>query len=72
MAKVGGGLNPMHLSNDAHPFEIGKGGRGAKATSRFAHTTGVGANPGGQGDKISANSARKKVPGSINGPGVAK
>jgi hypothetical protein len=62
----------MHLTNSSHPFEIGKNDRGAKATSRFAHTTGVGANPGGQGDKISANSARKKVPGSINGPGVAK
>jgi hypothetical protein len=32
----------------------------------------VGSNPGGGGDKISANAARKKVPGSINGPGVAK
>jgi hypothetical protein len=72
MANVGGGINPMHLTNSSHPFEIGKNDRGAKATSKFAHTTGVGSNPGGGGDKISANAARKKVPGSINGPGVAK
>ncbi len=68
MAKVGGGINPMHLSNDKHPFSSGP----FKGSSKFAKTTGVGSNPGGQGDKISANSARKKVSGSINGPGVAK
>lgn len=72
MANVGGGINPMHLTNSSHPFEIGKNDRGAKATSKFAHTMGVGPKPGGEGDKISANSARKSVPGSINGPGVAK
>ena len=71
-SRIGGGLNGMHLSNDAHPFEIGKGDKGAKATSKFAHTTGVGANPGGSGDKISANAARGPVKGGINGPGVAK
>lgn len=72
MAKVGGGINPMHLSNTAHPFEIGKNDRGAKATSKFSRTKGVGPKPGGEGDKISANSARGPVPGGINGPGVAK
>lgn len=66
---VGGGTNSMHLSDTKHPF--GSAG-GMKGTSKFAKTTGVGPNPGGDGDKISANSARKKVPGSINGPGVAK
>ena len=69
MAKVGGGVNPMHLSNTAHPFGSAAG---RKASSKFARTTGVGPNPGGEGNQISANSARKPVKGSINGPGVAK
>lgn len=69
MAKIGGGVNPMHLSNTAHPFGSAKG---MKAKSKFAHTVGVIDGPGGEGDKVSANSARKPVKGSINGPGVAK
>ncbi|HZQ44462.1 MAG TPA: hypothetical protein VFA99_14500 [Acidobacteriaceae bacterium] len=68
MAKVGGGVDPMHLSNTAHPFGSA---RGMKATSKFAKTVGVGPNPGGNGDKISANAAmKKKRP--LNGPGDAK
>lgn len=66
--KIGGGINGMHLSNDAHPFSKGP----FRGTSKFAKTVGMSAAPGGDGDKISANSARKKVPGSINGAGVAK
>lgn len=66
---VGGGANPMHLSDTKHPFGSA---RGMKATSKFAHTTGVIDGPRGEGDKISANSARGPVKGSINGPGVAK
>lgn len=69
---VGGGINPMHLSDTKHPFEIGKNDRGAKATSKFAKTVGVGPQPGGEGDQISANSARGPVSGGINGAGVAK
>ena len=69
MAKVGGGVDPQHLSNTKHPFGSA---RGMKATSKLARTTGVIDGPGGEGDKISANSARKPVKGSINGPGVAK
>lgn len=66
---VGGGANSMHLSDTKHPFGSAKG---MKAVSKFARTTGVVDGPAGEGDKISANSARKKVPGSINGPGIAK
>lgn len=65
---VGGGVNAMHLSNDKHPFGSAKG---MKATSKFAKMSGVGANPGGQGDKISANAAmKKKRP--MQGPGTAE
>jgi len=69
MAKIGGGVNHMHLSNTAHPFGSAAG---MKAKSKFSRTTGVGPAPGGEGDKISANASRKPVKGSINGPGVAK
>lgn len=68
MAKVGGGENPMHLSNTAHPFGSAKG---MKGSSKFATMTGLSPNPGGQGDKISANaSMTKKRP--MQGPGDAK
>jgi hypothetical protein len=64
--KVGGGVNPMHLSNTAHPFQ----GNGKTPRPKTAHMTGLGASPGGQGDKISANAAmRKKRP--MQGPGNA-
>lgn len=66
--KVGGGINPVHLSNDKHPFSKGP----FKGMSKFARTTGVVDGPGGEGDKISANAVRKPVKGGINGPGVAK
>lgn len=65
---VGGGIDPMHLSNTAHPFSKGP----FKGSTKFAKTTGVGPNPGGVGDMISANAQRKPVKGGINGPGTAK
>lgn len=65
---VGGGLNSMHLSDTAHPFSKGP----FKGTSKFAKTTGIGSNPGGEGSMISANAARGPVKGGINGPGTAK
>ena len=68
MAKVGGGIDPMHLTNTKHPFTSGP----FKGVSKFARTTGVIDGPGGEGNLVSANSARGKVKGSINGPGVAK
>ncbi len=70
MAKVGGGVNPIHLSNTAHPFEI-SGKNGGRSTLKFAKTKGVGSQPGGDGDKISANAQmKKKRP--LNGPGDAR
>lgn len=69
MAKVGGGVNPIHLSDSAHPFEI-SGKNGGRSTVKFCRTKGVGSNPGGEGDKISANaSMKRKRP--LNGPGSA-
>jgi hypothetical protein len=42
-----------------------------KGSSKFAKMTGLTVNPGGDGDKISANAEmRKKRP--LNGPGDAK
>jgi len=71
MTKVGGGVNPVHLSDTKHPFEISTKRGSFGGTSKFARTVGVGAKPGGDGDKISANAAmRKKRP--LNGPGDAK
>jgi hypothetical protein len=67
--KVGGGIDPMHLTNTKHPFGSA---RGMKTVAKFAHTTGVIDGPAGEGNMVSANSARGKVKGSINGPGVAK
>lgn len=70
MAKVGGGVNPVHLSDTAHPFEI-SGTNGGRSYVKFAKTKGVGPAPGGEGDKISANaSMKKKRP--LNGPGDAR
>ena len=71
MTKVGGGVNPVHLSDTAHPFEISTKRGSFTGKSRFARTVGVNPPPGGEGDKISANAAmRKKRP--LNGPGDAK
>jgi len=62
-----GGTDGMHFPGTG-PF---RSASGMKATSKFAKTLGVGANPGGDGDKISANAEmRKKRP--LNGPGDAK
>lgn len=67
-SKVGGGVNAVHLSNDKHPFGSAKG---MKATSKFGKMSGVGPNPGGQGDKISANASMKKKR-TVQGPGTAE
>lgn len=66
--KVGGGVNPMHMSDTAHPFSKGP----FKGSSKTAKMQGLSANPGGTGDKVSANSARGPVKGGINGAGTAK
>jgi hypothetical protein len=66
---VGGGVNSMHLSNTSHPFGTAAG---MKGSSKHAKMAALSANPGGTGDKISANAARGPVKGGINGPGVAK
>ncbi len=66
--KVGGGINSMHLSDTAHPFQAS----GRTPKPKMARTTGMGANPGGEGDKISANAQRGPVKGGINGAGTAK
>ncbi len=71
MAKVGGGINPVHLSDTKHPFEISTKRGSFTGTSKFAHTVGIGPQPGGSGNKISANAEmRKKRP--LNGAGDAK
>jgi len=58
--------NSMHLDSGKHPFQ----GNGKTPKPKMARTVGVGPNPGGQGDKISANAAMKtKKP--MQGPGKA-
>lgn len=65
MAKTIGGTDGNHFKPDSSPFQ-----KSFKSTVKFARTTGVGSNPGGGGDKISANSAmKKKRP--MQGPGTA-
>ena len=64
MAKSG--WNTMHLSPERHPFQ----GSGRTPKPKLVRMTGIGSNPGGSGDKISANSAmKKKRP--MTGPGTA-
>lgn len=59
--------NSMHLDSGKHPFQ----GNGKTPKPKMGRTVGVGPNPGGQGDKISANAAMKtKRP--MQGPGTAK
>lgn len=66
MAKTIGGSDGMHMKPDSHPFQSK-----FRPTVKFAHTKGVGPNPGGDGNKISANSEmRKKRP--MNGSGEAR
>ncbi len=56
----------MHIGGDGkHPFQ--KHFTGHKA---FAKTVGVNGNPGGEGDKISANAAMKRK-SPMQGPGKA-
>ena len=71
MTKVGKGINPVHLSDTAHPFEISTKRGSFTGKSLFGRTVGVGPQPGGGGNKISANAEmRKKRP--LDGPGDAK
>jgi hypothetical protein len=66
VARTIGGSDGMHLKPERHPFQ--SSGRTPKP--KLAHTVGVGSNPGGSGDKISANaSMKKKRP--MQGPGTA-
>jgi len=56
MAKVGGGVNPMHLSNTAHPFQgNGKTPQPKTAKSAAAHPSAAGS----VGKFKSANAAMK-------------
>lgn len=59
--------NSMHLDNVRHPFQ----GNGKTPRPKLAHMKGVTPQPGGQGDKISANSAMKKRR-PMQGPGTAE
>ena len=65
MPKNMGGTDGMHMKPDKHPFQSK-----FKSTLKFAKTVGVNAPPGGEGDKISANSAMKGKR-SLNGSGKA-
>ena len=59
--------NSMHMDKERHPFQ----GNGKTPRPKTGRTVGVGSNPGGGGDKISANAEmRKKRP--MQGPGDAK
>lgn len=66
MSKTIGGTDGNHFKPDSHPFQ-----KSFKSHTAFAHTKGVGSNPGGDGNKISANSQmKKKRP--MNGSGEAR
>lgn len=66
MAKGIGGTDGNHFKPDSHPFNSK-----FKSTVKFAHTRGVQSNPGGGGNKISANASMKtKRP--MNGSGEAR
>lgn len=67
MAKDIGGTNGMHMSSGKNPFT---GGGGKTLKPKMARMTGIGNNPGGEGNLESANSAMKqKRP--LTGPGKA-
>ena len=66
MSKTIGGTDGMHRKPDSHPFQ----GNGRTPKPKLARTTGVGPNPGGEGNKISANSAMKGKR-ALQGPGTA-
>jgi len=67
MAKTIGGTDGNHFKPDSHPFPKTH----PSIRPKLAHMAGVGSNPGGGGDKISANaSMKKKRP--MTGPGTAK
>ena len=67
MSKTIGGTDGLHFKPDSHPFQAS----GKTPKPKTARMVGLGANPGGDGNKISANSAMKtKRP--LNGPGDAR
>lgn len=55
MAKVGGGVNSVHKSNDSHPFSSGP----FKGKSKFARSQATGATARSRPGFISANAAMK-------------
>lgn len=58
--------NSMHLDANKHPFQAS----GKTPKPKMAKMVGIGPNPGGEGDKISANASMKtKRP--MQGPGKA-
>ena len=65
-----GGTDGQHFKADSHPFEI-SGTTASRARSKFARMVGLGPNPGGDGDKISANAEMRKKR-ALNGPGDAR
>lgn len=67
-AAIGPG-GPNHLLPDSHPFEI-SGTNGGRGSSKHARMLGLGPNPGGSGNMISANASMKKRR-PLNGPGNA-
>lgn len=67
MAKVGGGENPMHLSNTAHPFQgNGRTPKPKMASSQGCHPTAAGSV--GFNQTASANMTKKRT---MNGSGKA-
>ena len=62
--------NSVHLDKERHPFQFSTSA-GKTPMPKRGHTVGVGPNPGGDGNKISANAEmRKKRP--MQGAGDAK
>ena len=53
--------NPMHMDSGKNPFT---GGGGKSLAPKYAKMSGaLTSNPGGKGDKVSANAAMKHKPG---------
>lgn len=55
---MGGGIDPVHLSDTAHPFNKGP----FKGSSKTAKSAATGATAASRAGFISANSAMKKRP----------
>ena len=63
-ARVGGGINPMHLTNDKHPFGVRGGSdeknqNGSTGRPKFAHSEACGATARDRPGMRSANAAMK-------------